>query len=84
MVSTSISQGTGITLASPSFRGGVQDDQGFASGDGMSDAIGSAASPSDDFKLCLSRHPGLSIDEAIRRYRDEQKAKQRRKRLKLH
>lgn len=64
MVSTSISQGTGITLTSPSFRGGVQDDQGFAYGDGMSDVIGSATSPGEEFKLWLCRHPGLSIDEA--------------------
>ncbi|MDE5880510.1 MAG: hypothetical protein K2H60_02165, partial [Muribaculaceae bacterium] len=63
--SISQSQGAGITLSSPSFRGGVQDDQGFASGDGIS----------DDFKLWLSRHPGLSINEALHRYRDEQKAK---------
>ena len=67
------SQGAGITLTPPSFRGRVQDDQGFAFGDGIS----------DDFKLWLSRHPGLSIDEAIHRYRDEQKAKQRRKGPKL-
>lgn len=66
--STSQSQGAGITLSSPSFRGGMQDNQGFASGNGIT----------DDFKLWLSRHPGLSIDEALRRYRDEQKAKQRR------
>lgn len=38
----------------------------------------------DDFKLWLSRHPGLSIDEAITRYRNEQKAKHRRSGLKLH
>ena len=68
------SQGAGITLSSPSFRGGVQDDQGSE--------IGSSGI-SDDFKLWLSRHPGLSIDAAIRRYRDEQNAKQRRKGLKL-
>lgn len=66
--STSQSQGAGISLSSLSFRGRVQDNQGFASGDGIS----------DDFKLWLSRHPGLSIDEARHRYRDEQKAKQRR------
>lgn len=66
---TSQSKGAGSTLPSSSFRGGVQDDHGFASGEGLS----------DDFKLWLSRHPGLSIDEALRRYRDEQKAKQRRK-----
>lgn len=68
------SQGAGITLSSPSFRGGVQDDQGFASGDGIS----------DDFKRWLSRHPGLSIEEALHRYRDEQKVKQRRSGPKLH
>lgn len=64
---TSTSQGAGITLISPSFKDGVQDNQGFASGDGVS----------DDFKLWLSRHPGLSIDEALRRYRDEQKQRSR-------
>ena len=77
VISTSQSQGAGITLSSPSFRGGVQNDQSFASGDGISDVIGSAASLSEEFKLWLSRHPGLSIDEAIRRYRDEQRTKQR-------
>ena len=71
--STSQSQGAGITLTSPSFRGRVQADQGFASGNGIT----------EDFKLWLSRHPGLSIDEALHRYRDEQKAKQRRKGPKL-
>ena len=68
------SQGAGIPLSPHSFRGRVQDDQGFASGDGIY----------DDFKLWLSRHPGLSIEEAIRRYRDEQKAKHRRNGPKLH
>ena len=68
------SLGAGIPLSPHSFRGGVQDDQGFAFGDGIS----------DDFKLWLSRHPGLSIEEAIRRYRDEQKAKQRRSGPKLY
>ena len=67
VASTAQSQGAGITLSSPSFRDKVQDDQGFASGDGIS----------DDFKLWLSRHPGLSSDEVLHRYRDEQKAKQR-------
>ena len=72
--STTQSQGAGITLTLPSFRGGAQDDKGFGiGGNGIS----------DDFKLWLSRHPGLSIDEALHRYRDEQKAKQRRKGLKL-
>ena len=69
------SQGAGITVSSPTFRGGAQDDQGFGLG---------SSGISDDFKLWLSRHPGLSIDEALRRYRDEQKAKQRRSGPKLH
>ena len=38
----------------------------------------------DDFKLWLRRHPGLTIDEARTRYRDEQKAKRRRQGPKLH
>ena len=33
VASNSQSQGVGITLSSPSFRGGVKDDQGFAWGD---------------------------------------------------
>lgn len=56
-------------MSSSSFRGGVQDDQCFASGVGIS----------DDFKLWLSRHPGMTIEEALHRYREEQKAKQRRR-----
>ena len=83
VASTAQSQGAGINLSSPTFRSGAQDDQGFASGDGISDVIGSAASPREEFKLWLSRHPSRSIDEAIHRYRDEQKAKQRRKGPKL-
>ena len=62
-----------ITLASPSFRGNPIPVEGFAHGSALP----------DDFKLWLCRHPGLSIDEALHRYRDEQKAKQRRKGLKL-
>lgn len=62
------SQRARITLSSPSFRGGVQGDQGFeVGGNGIS----------DDFKLWLSRHPGLSIDEALHRYRDEKKQRSR-------
>ena len=71
VASSAQSQGAGITLSSPSFRSGAQDDQGIASGDGISDVIGSAASLSKEFKLWLSRHPGLSIDEALHRYLDE-------------
>lgn len=33
--------------------------------------------------LMRSRNPGMSIEEPLRRYRDEQKAKQRRKGMKL-
>ncbi|MDE7414323.1 MAG: hypothetical protein K2N05_11150 [Muribaculaceae bacterium] len=73
VASTAQSQGAGITLSSPSFRAGIQDDQGFASADRIS----------YDFKLWLSRHPGLSIDETLHRYRDEQKAKQSRNSSKL-
>ena len=71
---TTQSHGAGITISSPSFRGGAHDDQSYAFRDGIS----------DDIKRWLSRHPGLSIDEAIRRYREEQKAKQRRSGPKLH
>lgn len=49
-------------------------DEGFAHGSALP----------DDFKLWLSRHPGLTIDEAISRYREEQKAKRRRQGPKLH
>ena len=73
--STLQTQGAGINLLSPSFSGGVQDDQGVGvGGNGIS----------DDFKLWLSRHHGLSFDEALRRYRDEQKAKPRSRGAKLH
>ena len=37
-----------------------------------------------DFKLWLSCHPGQSIEKALHRFRDEQKAKLRRKAPKLH
>lgn len=43
----------------------------------LADVFGSAASLSEESKLWLSRHPGLSIDEALHHYRDEQKTKQR-------
>ncbi len=64
---TAHSQAAGITLSTPSFRGNTPEDQGFAGGEALS----------DDFKMWLNRHPGLSIDEALRRYRDEQRAKQK-------
>ena len=49
-------------------------DEGFTHG----------ASLPDDFKLWLNRHPGLTFDEALHRFRDEQKAKLRQKGPKLH
>ncbi len=72
-VSSSHTQGAGINLSSSSFSGNPIPGEGFAHGSALP----------DDFKLWLSRHPGLSTDEALHRYRDEQKAKQRRKGLKL-
>ena len=72
--SVSPSPGAGITLSSPSFGGAQIQDEGFTHG---------AALP-DDFKLWLSRHPDMTIDEAASRYREEQKAKQRRTGPKLH
>lgn len=64
----------GITLSSPSIGNTPIQDEGFTHG---------AVLP-DDFKLWLSRHPGMTIDEARSRYREEQKAKQRRAGPKLH
>ena len=72
-VSSSHTQGAGINLSSSSFSGNPIPGEGFAHGSALP----------DDFKLWLSRHPGLSIDEALHRYRDEQKAKQRRKGLRF-
>lgn len=71
---TSPSPGAGITLSIPSFGSAPTQDEGFTHGNGLL----------DDFKLWLSRHPGLTFDEARSRYREEQKAKQRRKEPKLH
>ena len=67
------SPGAGITLASLSFNGNPIPDEGFAHGNGLS----------DDFKLWLSRHPGLTIEETLHRYSEEQKAKQHCRVLKL-
>ncbi len=70
----SSSQGAGIRFSSPSLGGNIPDEQGFACGDGVP----------DDFKHFLEMHPGMSIEEALHRFRDEQKAKLRRKGPKLH
>ena len=70
----SSSQGAGIRFSSPSLGGNIPDEQGFACGGGVP----------DDFKHFLEMHPGMSIEEALHRFRDEQKAKQRQKGPKLH
>lgn len=77
------SPGAGITLSTPSFGSAPIQDEDFTHGAALPDVISSAASLCDDFKLWLSRHPGLSIDGALRRYLDEQKAEQRHKWPKL-
>ena len=61
------SPGAEITLSSPSFGSALIQDEGFTHG---------AALP-DDFKLWLSRHPGLTFDKARNRYREEQKQRSR-------
>ena len=72
--SVSNSQRAGITLSSPSLGVAPIQDEGFAHGSTLT----------DDFKLWLSRHPGLTIEEALHRYREEQKAKQHRCGPRLH
>ncbi len=61
------SQRAGITLSSPYFGGTPIQDEGFAHGSALT----------NDFKLWLSRHLGMSIEEALHRYREDRKAKQR-------
>ena len=68
------SPGAGIRFSSPSVGGNIPEEQGFAHSDGVS----------DDFKHFLELHPGMSFEEAKRRFKDEQKAKQIRKGPKLH
>ena len=65
----SSSQGAGIRFSSYSLGGNIPEEQGFAHSDGLH----------DDFKHFLELHPGMSIEEALHRFRDEQKAKLRRK-----
>ncbi len=72
--SASSSPSAGITLSSPSIGGAPIQDEGFAHGSALT----------DDFRLWLSRHPGLTIEEAFHRYREEQKAKQHRRGSRLH
>lgn len=68
------SPGAGIRFSSPSLGGNIPEEQGFAYGGGVT----------DDLKHFLEMHPGMSIEEALHRFRDEQKGKLRRKGLKLH
>ena len=70
----SSSQGAGIRLSSPSLSGNIPEEQGFSHSDGIP----------DDFKHFLEMHPGMSFEEAKRYFKDEQKAKLRRKGPKLH
>ena len=62
------SPGAGIRFSSPSLGGNIPEEQGFAHDNGVP----------DDFKHFLEMHPGMSFEEAKRRFKDEQKAKQRR------
>lgn len=70
----SSSQDAGIRFSSPSLGGNIPEEQGFAHSDGIP----------DDFKHFLEMHPGMSFEEAKHRFKDEQKAKQRRKGPRLH
>lgn len=71
------SPGAGITMSTPSIGSAPIQDEGFTHGATPPDVIGSAASLGEEFKLWLSRHPGLTFDEARSRYRDEQKQRSR-------
>lgn len=68
------SQNYGTRLSHVSAPETTQPQEGFTNGSALP----------DDFKLWLSRHPGLTIEEALHRYREEQKAKRRRQGPKLH
>ena len=68
------SQNYGTRLSQVPSSGTSQMQEGFANGGALP----------DDFKLWLSRHPGLTFEEALHRYRKEQKAKRRRQETKLH
>lgn len=68
------SQSYGTRISQVPSSGSSQTQEGFTNGSTLP----------DDFKLWLSRHPGLTIEEALHRYREEQKAKRRRQGLRLH
>lgn len=71
---TSQSQNYGTRISQVPASGTSQTQEGFTNGSTLP----------DDFKLWLSRHPGLTIEEALHRCREEQKAKRRRQGPKLH
>jgi len=64
-------------LSTPSIGSAPIQDEGLTHGAALPDVIGSAASLREDLKLWLSRHPGLTFDEARSRYREEQKQRSR-------
>ncbi len=68
------SQNHGTRLSHVSTAGTTQSQEGFTN---------ESALP-DDFKQWLSPHPELTTEEALHRYREEQKAKRRRQGPKLH
>ncbi len=68
------SPNAGLQLSSLRINSAPVEDQGFTLGGGMS----------EDFKHWLHLHPGLSLEEALRRYSYEQKAEQRLRGPKLH
>jgi len=57
------SQNYGSRLSHVSATGTTQPQEGLANGNALP----------DDFNLWLSRHPGLTIEEALHRYREEKK-----------
>ena len=67
------SQSYGTRLSHVSTSGPQPPQEGFSNGSTLP----------NDFKLWLSCHPGLTIEEALHRYREEQKAKRRRQGPKL-
>lgn len=67
-------QASGIRLSTPSLGTNAPEEQGSAHSGGAP----------DDFKHFLEMHPGMGIEEALHRYRDQQRAKQRTKGPRLH
>ncbi len=71
-----IQQSSGVRFSHSSLSRSPQEEQGFALGGG---------GISDDFKHFLEKHPGMSYEEALHKFKEEQKAKARRRQgPKLH